>query len=132
MGGLAGKYNCFGFRDSFIILSPFQEDDMSGLKNSWEIGLEKSDEMLPDIKKRKKLTQRQKEKIGEIRQEYKAKIADKEVMLQHKLDRLTDRIPPDELAPAVEELKKEFAEDRAQFEKEMESHIEAVHEQSGK
>ena len=105
---------------------------MSGLKNAWEIGLEKSDKMLPEIKKRKKLTQKQKEEIGEIRKEYKAKIADKDVMLQHKLARLAERTRPEEMAAVVEELKKEFAEDKEQLEKEMEHHIEAVYDQSKK
>ncbi len=105
---------------------------MSGLKNSWEIGLEKSDEMLPDMKKRKKLTQKQKEEIGEIRKEYKAKIADKEVMMQHKLDRLAERTHPDELVLAVDALKKEFAEEKERLEKEMDQRIEEVYGQSGK
>lgn len=105
---------------------------MSGLRNSWEIGLEKSDEMLPEIKKRKKLTQKQKETIGEIRKEYKAKIADKEVMLQHQLDRLADRTHPDELVLAMDGMKKEFAEEKQKLEKEMDSRIEAVYEKSGK
>ena len=33
---------------------------MSGLKSAWEISLEKSDKLVPEVKKQKKLTAKQK------------------------------------------------------------------------
>ena len=99
---------------------------MSGLKSAWEISLEKSDKLVPEVKKQKKLTAKQKEQIAEIRKEFKAKIADKDVTHQHKLNRLADRIPPDQLATESEKLKQEFVEEKEQLEKEMEAQIEAI------
>lgn len=103
---------------------------MSGLKSAWEISLEKSDKLVPGGKKRKKLTARQKERIAEIRKEYKAKIADKDITHQHKLNRLEERTPPELLLSESEKLKQEFAEDKERLEKEMEAEVEAVREPS--
>ncbi len=101
---------------------------MSGLKSAWELSLEKSDKMVPDIKKRKKLTQKQKEQISEIRKDYKAKIADKDITFQHKLKNLADRTPPEQLQQTAEQLKQEFAEEKEALEKEMEGKIELFHQ----
>ena len=67
---------------------------MSGLKSAWELSLERSEKLVPELKNKKKITKQQKEKISDIRKEYKAKIADKDVMMQDKLRKLHDRIPP--------------------------------------
>jgi len=103
---------------------------MSGLKSAWEISMEKSDKLLPEVKKQKKLTAPQKKHIAEIRKEFKAKIADKEITLQHKLNRLPERTPPEELEMESEKLKHEFSEEKVQLEKEMDALIEAVREPS--
>ena len=99
---------------------------MSGLKSAWEISMEKSDKLVPEVKKQKKLTAKQKEHIAEIRKEFKAKIADKDVTLQHKLSHLAERIPPEQLETESEKLKQEFVEEKEQLEKEMETQIEAI------
>jgi len=116
----------FGFSASFIITSNKWRNEMSGLKSAWEISMEKSDKLVPEVKKQKKLTAKQKEHIAEIRKEFKAKIADKDVTLQHKLNRLAERTPPEDLAIESERLKQEFSEEKEQLEKEMESQIEAI------
>jgi hypothetical protein len=99
---------------------------MSGLKSAWEISMEKSDKLVPEVKKQKKLTPKQKENIAEIRKEFKAKIADKDVTLQHKLNHLAERTPPEQLAMESEKLKQEFVEEKEQLEKEMEAQIETI------
>ncbi len=99
---------------------------MSGLKNAWEIGMEKSDNLDPELKKRKKLTDKQKHAIAEVRMEFKAKIADKEVSLQFKLQKLPDRTPPEELETVAEKLKKEFSQENNVLDKEMVTSIEAI------
>jgi exonuclease VII large subunit len=103
---------------------------MSGLKSAWEISMEKSDKLVPEAKKRKKLTAKQKEHIAEIRNEFKAKIADKDVTLQHKLNRLAERTPPEQLETESEKLKQEFVEEKEQLEKEMETQVEAIRKPS--
>lgn len=99
---------------------------MSGLKSAWELSLERSEKLVPELKNKKKISKKQKEKIGEIRKEYKAKIADKEVMLQDKLRKLHDRTPPEEIQFAVEELQNKFIKEKKAFGEEMERKIESV------
>ncbi|KMP10439.1 hypothetical protein UR09_00845 [Candidatus Nitromaritima sp. SCGC AAA799-A02] len=104
---------------------------MSGLKSAWELSLERSDELVPELKSKKKLTKKQKDEIGEIRREYKAKIADKDVMLQDKLGKIHDRTRPEEVSVVVAQLQKEFVEAKQALEEEMEKKIESVRSQSG-
>ena len=99
---------------------------MSGLKSAWELSLERSEKLVPELKNKKKITKKQKAKISDIRKEYKAKIADKDVMLQDKLRKLHDRIPPDEIQHVMEELQRGFAEEKKAFEEEMEREIESA------
>ena len=47
-------------------------------------------------------------------------------MLQDKLRKLHDRIPPDEIQHVMEELQREFAEEKKAFEEEMEKEIESA------
>ena len=99
---------------------------MSGLKSSWELSLEKSEKLVPELKNKKKVTNKQKEIISGIRQEYKAKIADKDVMLQDKLKKLHDQIPPNEISIVTEQLQGEFSEQKKSLVDEMEQKIESV------
>jgi hypothetical protein len=99
---------------------------MSGLKSSWELSLERSEKLVPELKNKKKITKQQKEKINDIRREYQAKIADKDVMMQDKLRKLHDRIPPEEIQYATVELQKEFADEKKAFEEKMEKEIESI------
>ena len=99
---------------------------MTGLKSSWELSLERSEKLVPELKNKKKITKQQKEKINDIRREYQAKIADKDVMLQDKLRKIHDRIPPEEIQYATVELQKEFADEKKAFEEKMEKEIESI------
>jgi len=64
---------------------------MSGLKSAWELSMEKSDKMIPGLKKKKKLTDAEKKEISAIRKDYQARIADRDVMLDHQLQKLAER-----------------------------------------
>lgn len=101
---------------------------MSGLKSAWELSLEKSDELVPELKKKRKLSAAEKEEIASIRTEYKAQIADRDVTLQHKLNHLEDRVRPEDLADEAEKLKQGFNEEKERLEKEMEEKINAIHQ----
>ena len=103
---------------------------MSGLKSAWELSLEKSDELVPEFKGKKKLSESQKKEINEIRKEYKAKIADKDVTVQDRLNKLSQRTPPEEMESAAEELLRHFADEKNALEEEMESQLEAVRKRS--
>jgi hypothetical protein len=104
---------------------------MSGLKSAWELSLEKSDKLVPELKGKKKLSEQTKKEINEIRKEYKAKIADKDVTLQDRLNKLSQRTPPEEMESVSEELLRQFGDEKKVLEEEMESEIEAVRQRSG-
>ena len=99
---------------------------MSGLKSAWELSLERSEKLVPELKHKKKITKKQKEMISEIRKEFKAKIADKDIMLQDKLRKVHDQNPPEEIQMLIEELKNKFMEEKKAFEEEMEKKIESA------
>ncbi len=103
---------------------------MSGLRNAWEISLEKSDKVDPERKNRKGLTNAQKKAIAEIRNEFKAKLADIDITLQFKLTKLPDRTPPEEMEAVTETLKTEFALEKKTLESEMESRIDAARQKN--
>ena len=99
---------------------------MSSLKSAWELSLQRSDELIPELKNKKKITKKQKELISEIRKEYKAKIADKDIMLQDQLRKIHDRTPPEEIQIVIDELKNKFGEEKKLLEEEMERQIESA------
>jgi hypothetical protein len=96
---------------------------MSGLKSALELSLERSDKMAPELKKQKKLTKKQKQEIAEIRNEYAAKIADRDVMFQDKMSKLPDQIPPEEIEAVKAELEKQFCSEKKALEDEMEEEV---------
>ena len=104
---------------------------MSGLKSSWELSLERSDNLVPELKSKKKLTKKQKEQIAEIRKEYAAKTADRDVTMQDKVRKLPDRVPPEEIAEAKINLETQFREEKASLAKEMEKEIESIRNSKG-
>ncbi len=99
---------------------------MSGLKSAWELSLERSDKLAPELKNQKKLTKKQKQEIAEIRKEYAAKIADRDVTSNDKIRKLPDRVPPEEIEARKAELEEQFRTDKKTLEEEMEKEVEAV------
>ena len=103
---------------------------MSGLKSAWELSLEKSDKLVPELKGKKKLNEQKKKQINEIRKEYKAKIADKDVTVQDRLNKLSERTPPEEMEIVAEELLRQFSDEKKALEEQMENEVEAVRQRS--
>jgi hypothetical protein len=99
---------------------------MSGLKSSWELSLERSDDLVPELKSKKKLTKKQKDQIAEIRKDFTAQIADRDVTMQDKVRKLSDRVPPEEVAGAKMKLEAQFRDDKQSLEEEMEKEIESI------
>jgi hypothetical protein len=99
---------------------------MSGLKSSWELSLERSDDLVPELKSKKKLTKKKKDQIAEIRIDFTAKIADHDVTMQDKVRKLSDRVPPEEVAGAKMKLEAQFWDDKQSLEEEMEKEIESI------
>ena len=104
---------------------------MSGLKSSWELSLERSEDLVPELKSQKKLTKKQKEEIAEIRKDYTAQIADRDVTMQDKVRKLSDHVPPEELADAKRLLETQFREEKQSLEEEMEKEIESIRNSKG-
>ena len=99
---------------------------MSGLKSSWELSLERSEDLVPELKSKKKLTKKKKDQIAEIRIDFTAQIADRDVTMQHKVRKLSDRVPPEEVAGAKMKLEAQFRDDKQSLEEEMEKEIESI------
>jgi len=99
---------------------------MSGLKSSMELSLERSDDLVPELKSKKKLTKKQKDQIAEIRIDFTAQIADRDVTMLGKVRKLSDRVPPEEVAEAKMILEAQFRDDKKSLEEEMEKEIESV------
>ena len=99
---------------------------MSELKSAWELSLERSDKLAPELKNQKKLTKKQKQEIAEIRKEYAARIADRDVTSNDKIRKLPDRVPPEEIGARKAELEEQFRTDKKTLEEEMEKEVEAV------
>ncbi|HCG72897.1 MAG TPA: hypothetical protein DE038_06315 [Nitrospina sp.] len=99
---------------------------MSGLKSSWELSLERSEDLVPELKSKKKLTKKKKDQIAEIRIDFTAKIADRDVTMQDKVRKLSDRVPPEEVADAKMKLESQFRDDKQSLEEEMEKEIESI------
>ena len=99
---------------------------MSGLKSSWELSLERSEDLVPELKSKKKLTKKKKDKIAEIRIDFTAQIADRDVTMQDKVRKLSDRVPPEEVADAKMKLEAQFRDDKQSLEEEMEKEIESI------
>ena len=104
---------------------------MSGLKSSWELSLKRSDDLVPELKSQKKLTKKQKEEIVEVRKDCVAQIADRDVTMQDKVRKLSDHVPPEELADAKRLLETQFREEKQSLEKEMEKEIESIRNSKG-
>ena len=99
---------------------------MSGLKSSWELSMERSDDLVPEIKSKKKLTKKQKDQIAEVRKDFAAQVADRDVTMQDKVRKLSDRVPPEEVADAKMKLEAQFRDDKQSLEEEMEKEIESI------
>ena len=99
---------------------------MSGLKSSWELSLERSEDLVPELKSKKKLTKKKKDQIAEIRIDFTAQIADRDVTMQDKVRKLSERVPPEEVADAKMKLEAQFRDEKQSLEEEMEKEIESI------
>jgi len=73
------------------------------LKSSYELAMERLREKNADFTQRN-LTETQKAEIAAIKQEYKAKIAERAIMFASKKPQLLGSVPPEELAVKLQEL----------------------------
>ena len=99
---------------------------MGDIKSALDISMEKAEKMAGESgKKNASLTRGQKEEIAEIHKLYSAKSAEREIMLQSKIEKAIIRNPDDALSQ-IEELKKELNEEKKALFDERDKKIEEI------
>lgn len=76
------------------------------------------------------LTEAQRLEIGELRKQYEAKIAEKEIMMQAEVHRMVRERPPQEAAVKVHELQARFQESKKALQEELEVKVSALRDAS--
>ena len=76
------------------------------------------------------LTEAQRLEIGELRKQYEAKIAEKEIMMQAEMRSLARNRPPQEAAAKVQELQTQFQESKKALQEELEAKVSALRDAS--
>ena len=72
------------------------------------------------------LTDVQRQEISDLRKQYDAKIAEKEIMLQADIRQLMQRRPPQEALAAAQELREKFQQTKKALQEELEAKIATV------
>jgi hypothetical protein len=101
---------------------------MAELKSAYELAMERLRARGDD---EKSLSPEQRDSIAEIRREYKAKLAEREIMKASRLGRLAERTRPEELEARRLEIEQEHADERRRLDEEMEAKIRDVREGQG-
>jgi Spy/CpxP family protein refolding chaperone len=98
---------------------------MAGMKSAVELAMEKLGKQKaqePGLS----LTDDQRREIHDLRKQYEARIAEKEIMLQAEIRTLMQRRPPQEAAATARELQEKFQETKKALQQELEGKIAAV------
>jgi Spy/CpxP family protein refolding chaperone len=98
---------------------------MAEMKSALELAMEK----LGKIQSKESsvaLTDEQRQKISELRKQYDAKIAEKEIMMQAEIRKLVQRHAPQEAAAAARQLQEQFQEAKKALLQEVEEKIAAI------
>ncbi len=101
-----------------------------GLKNAWEISMEKAASMDSRGEEELTLTQEQKAKIAEARKTCEAKIAEKEIMMQNKIREVAGGVGIEGGFEYVQNLKEEFNRDKRMSQQERDKRIEEIKKRS--
>ena len=98
---------------------------MAEMKSAVELAMEKMGKMQSD-EPSVELTDEQRQQISDLRKQYDAKIAEKEIMMQSELSKLVQNHPPQEAAMAAHGLQEQLQEAKKALQQEMEEKIAAV------
>ncbi|MBI3089991.1 MAG: hypothetical protein HYY96_04940 [Candidatus Tectomicrobia bacterium] len=101
-----------------------------GMKSALELAMERA-RKLQGGEDEGRLSDAQKQRIAELRKEYEAKIAEKEIMLASNLQKMRRRTPPEEIPTKAQELQREFQEAKAALQREKEEKIAAARRGEG-
>ena len=98
---------------------------MAEMKSAVELAMEKLGQRQAETSSTP-LTDEQRQEIGDLRKQYEAKIAEKEIMLQAETRRLMQQHHPQEAAAAAHELQKQLHEAKTTLRQELEDKITAI------
>ena len=102
---------------------------MAGMKSALELAMEKLNARQAE-ESPASLTEAQRQEISDLRKQYEAKIAEKEIMLQSEIRQLVQRRPPQEAMAAAHELREKFQQTKKALQEEVEAKIAAVRTRS--
>ncbi len=97
------------------------------MKSALELAMEKVGKIQSDDGA---LTDEQRQRIGELRKQYEAKIAEKEIMMQSEIQKLIQYRPPQEAAMGAHQLQEQFLETKKALQQEAEDKVAEI--RSGK
>lgn len=93
------------------------------MKSALELAMEKVGKIQSD---EGTLTDEQRQRIGDLRKQYEAKIAEKEIMMQSEIQKLIRNRPPQEAMAGVRQLRDQFQETKKSLQQEAESKVAEV------
>ena len=103
---------------------------MAGMKSALELAMEKINAQKSQEETVVSLTDAQRQEISDLRKQYDAKIAEKEIMLQSDIRQLMQRRPPQEAMAAAHELREKFQHTKKALQEELEAKIATVRTRS--
>ena len=103
---------------------------MAGMKSALELAMEKINAQKSQEETVVSLTAVQRQEISDLRKQYDAKIAEKEIMLQSDIRQLMQRRPPQEVMAAAHELREKFQQTKKALQEELEAKIATVRTRS--
>ena len=99
---------------------------MAGIKSALELAMEKINAQQGQAETAVSLTDAQRQEISDLRKQYDAKIAEKDIMLQADIRQLMQRRPPQEVLVAAQELREKFQQTKKALQEELEAKIATV------
>ena len=98
---------------------------MAEMKRAVELAMERLGKLKTDTST-ESLTDEQRQRIGDLRKQYDAKIAEKEIMMQAEIRQMMQRHHPQEVAVAAQGLQEQFQETKRALQQELEDKIAAL------
>jgi len=93
------------------------------MKSALELAMEKVGKIQSD---EGSLTDEQRQRINDLRKQYEAKIAEKEIMMQSEIQKLIRNRPPQEAMMGVQQLRATFQETKKALQQEAENKVAEV------
>ena len=99
---------------------------MAGMKSALELAMEKINAQQAQTETAVSLTDAQRQEISDLRKQYDAKIAEKDIMLQADIRQLIQQRHPQEALAAAQELREKFQQSKKALQEELEAKIATV------